>query len=133
MQLTETALRTINISISIIITDYRGTLENNTKKSLHFFLLTLKLFHMKTNKLNTIFYECHSLNEVSLALLKNWSILLKAKYSSPKTALRTMNIIVPDEIPNDWETFDVANITKITFMPYSNRRRIEAISGKNDD
>tara|TARA_B100000989_G_C19470168_1_gene440315 strand:- start:892 stop:1152 length:261 start_codon:yes stop_codon:yes gene_type:complete len=83
--------------------------------------------------IKTIFYECHSLNEVSLALLKNWSILLKAKYSSPKTALRTMNIIVPSEIPDDWETFDVANISKITVIPYSNRKRIESIGEKNDD
>lgn len=86
---------------------------------------------MKQEKFIT--YECHSLNEVSLALLKNWSILLKEKYNSPKIALKTMNIVVPSEIPDDWGTFDVHNIAKISVIPFSNRKRIEAISGGSND
>ena len=77
-------------------------------------------------------YLCDSLNEVSLALLKQWSVSLKRNYKSPKDALRTMNIIVPKSVPDDWSTFDVGNIAVIEVNKYSRIRKIKSIGNHND-
>lgn len=76
-------------------------------------------------------YLCDSLNEVSLALLKQWSVSLKRNYKSPKDALRTMNIIVPKSVPDDWTTFDVGNIAVIEVDKYSRIRKIKSIGDQN--
>ena len=76
-------------------------------------------------------YLGDSLNEVSLALLKQWSVSLKRNYKSPKDALRTINIIVPKSVPDDWTTFDVGNIAVIEVDKYSRIRKIKSIGDQN--